>query len=73
MNILYFTVNKHTSYVGDVEEATGWKTIYIYSIEDNIPNIIDEIEAPNEAVSEVAISDWLEDNGDDTEYEFIQL
>ena len=73
MKILYFTVNKHTEYVGDVEEATGWKTIYIYSITDNIPKLMDEIDVSNERVSVDAIKHWLEGNEDHTEYVFEQL
>ena len=73
MNTLYFTIGKHLVNVGDIEEASGWKTIYVYKIEDNVPKLQAEIEALNESHSSDEIQTWLDNNGDETEYNFTEL
>lgn len=73
MNTLYFTVGKHLVNVGDIEEASGWKTIYVYKIEDNVPKLQAEIEALNESQCSDEIQTWLDNNGDETEYTFTEL
>lgn len=73
MNTLYFTVGKHLVNVGDIEEASGWKTIYVYKIEDNVPKLQAKIEALNESQCSDEIQTWLDDNGDETEYTFTEL
>ena len=76
MSILYYTVEKQLRSGDDcvnISETTGWKTIRIYRIEDSIPKLIAEIEALLITSSINEIETWLDNNDDNTEYEFIEL
>ena len=70
-HILYYVVEKLTQDVGDdIQELTGWKTITVYDIIDNKPDMVCTIEGENINNTEEEISDYLNDNGyGDTNYE----
>lgn len=72
---LYYVVEKELQSYGDGEECTGFKSISLYSINDNVPTsmgVIDGVE--NETKSTDAIQIYLDDNGyEDEDFEMIQL
>lgn len=71
---LYYTVEKYTEFINEVEETTGVKGITVYEMIDNIPKIFCQIESYNNASSELEIQEWLDDNGyEDKEFEFVIL
>ena len=72
-NTLYYTVEKQTHDVIGFEECTGWKTLTVYTIEHNVPKVMCELEARNESSSESEIQTWLDEEGDEKEYQFVQL
>jgi len=74
MKKLFYTVEKQTKTIDTVEECTGWKTIQIYEIEDNLPKMLMQIEVHNDDSSVEEIQTWLNNNGfDDREYVFVWL
>jgi hypothetical protein len=72
---LYYTVDKELRGAGDgIEETTGFKTICVFEIANDIPKPWFEIEESNHRVSEEAIKEWLDHNGfGDRNYKFVQL
>jgi hypothetical protein len=72
---LYYTVEKETEFINEVQECTGFKSITMYSIENNTPEVIAQItDARNEDDSQEMILDYLNDNGfGDDDFEMIQL
>ena len=74
MRKLYYTVEKETHQVGEFEEITGFKTVTVYDIENNIPTKFFELEISNDENTKEAINDYLSDNGyGDETFELIQL
>ena len=74
MRKLYYTVEKELQQVGDFEETTGFKTVTVYDIENNIPTKFFELEISNDENTKEAINDYLSDNGyGDETFELIQL
>ena len=73
---IYYTVEKHTEMLIDfIEECTGYKTITVYEIKDNIPIKFFELpDRSNSDNSQKEILNWLNDNGyGDDEYKLILL
>tara|TARA_R110002050_G_scaffold79261_12_gene169467 strand:- start:15189 stop:15416 length:228 start_codon:yes stop_codon:yes gene_type:complete len=71
---LYYTVEKQTQTIDTIEECTGWKTIQVYEIVNDIPKIWFDIEARNDDYTNVQIQNWLDNNGfGDREYDMIWL
>lgn len=72
---LYYVVEKELHGIDDVEETTGNKRITGYDIDTQSMSlvIIFEIECENDNNSEVEISTYLENNGDEEDYNMIQL
>ena len=74
MRKLYYTVEKELQQVGDFEETTGFKTVTIYDIENNIPTKFFELEISNDENTKEAINEYLSDNGyGDETFELIIL
>ena len=74
MRKLYYTVEKELQQVGDFEETTGFKTVTVYDIENNIPTKFFELEISNDENTKEAINEYLSDNGyGDETFELIQL
>ena len=74
MRKLYYTVEKETHQVGEFEETTGFKTVTVYDIENNIPTKFFELEISNDENTKEAINEYLSDNGyGDETFELIQL
>jgi len=61
---LYYTIEKELQSNGECEETTGFKSISLYSIENNTPEIIAQInDVELSTKSTDAIQDYLNDNG----------
>ena len=74
MRKLYYTVEKELQQVGDFEETTGFKTVTVYDIENNVPTKFFDLETSNEENTEDVINDYLSDNGyGDETFELIIL
>ena len=74
MQKLYYTVEKELQQVDDFEETTGFKTVTVYDIENNIPTKFFELEVSNDENTKEAINEYLSDNGyEDETFELIQL
>ena len=74
MRKLYYTVEKELQQVGDFEETTGFKTVTVYDIENNIPTKFFDLEISNDENTKEAINEYLSDNGyGDETFELIQL
>ena len=74
MRKLYYTVEKELQQVDDFEETTGFKTVTIYDIENNIPTKFFDLEISNDENTKEAINEYLSDNGyGDETFELIQL
>ena len=73
--ILYYVVEKLTQDVGDdIHELTGWKTITVYTIENNKLVKFFDIEGENSLNTEDEIQDYLDDNGyGDEDIKFVEL
>lgn len=72
---LYYVVEKLTTDVGDdIHELSGWKTITVYTVEDNEIKEWFELEGENALKTQDEIQDYLDDNGySDEEFEMKQL
>lgn len=70
---LYYTVEKQLEYIDEVGETNGWKTITVYTIENNLPKQFCQFEAQLENSSEEEIQTYLDNNGFDSEYNFVLL
>lgn len=66
MKKYYYTVYLNTNQYDDVIECDGSKRIYLYSIENNIPKQIADIECDYSDISEEIIHDWLWENNIDS-------
>ena len=76
MKIVYYTVEREVDWIDEeVAELNGFKSINIYSIEDNIPKsmgVITDLELNINSKS--AIQEYLNDNGyEDKKFEFVLL
>ena len=72
-NILYYTVEKQLIDIDGIEEATGWRDIVVYTIEDNIPKIMFEFDAPSGNPTEEEIQTWLDNEEIGEEFKFVRL
>ena len=71
---LYYTIEKETEFINEVEECTGMKNIAVYEIANDKPKLWFDLDVPNEDRTEESIDEWLIDNGfEDRQYDFIQL
>jgi hypothetical protein len=71
---LYYTIEKETEFIKEVEECTGMKNIAVYEIVKDKPELWFELDVPNEDRADESIDEWLIDNGfEDRQYDFIQL
>jgi hypothetical protein len=72
---LFYVVDKELQGIDGFEEATGFKTISLYSAHDSDISPIGVInDVANEDSTKEAIQEYLDDNGmGDEEYEFKQL
>ncbi len=71
--ILYFVVEKQL-HGDDVMETTGWKTITVYEIINNVPKIFCNLEAKLEDNTVNEIRNYLDENGhSDETFKFLQL
>lgn len=74
MRKLYYTVEKELQQVGDFEETTGFKTVTVYDIENNVPTKFFDLEISNDENTKEAINEYLSDNGyGDETFELIIL
>ena len=74
MSTLYYTIDKETQTIDDIEECTGLKTITIYQITLDKPKVWAIIETSDPADSETTIKEWLEENGyEDRNYKLVIL
>ena len=76
MKKLYYVVEKNLQSVGEVEETTGHKTIFMYEITSkNEIHLIDTAECLIEDNTEKVIQDYLDNSGKSDKYfeELIQL
>jgi hypothetical protein len=74
MRKLYYVVTKQLEDIDGFEEATGWKSIDVYEIKDNVPVVFAQLECANSDSSTEAITDYLTDNHSGLEeVELIQL
>ena len=74
MKTLYFVVEKELEDIDGVGTTNGLKTINIYEIIDNKPEVFLLLDSTNDVDSKDAINNYLEDNGfGDDEFELIQL
>lgn len=72
-NILYYTVEKQLIDIDGIEEATGWRDIVVYTIEDSIPKIMFEFDAPSGNPTEEEIQTWLDNEEIGEEFKFVRL
>lgn len=72
---LYYVIEKELQLIDTVEEATGFKTIRVYEIENDRPSNFCEInDVSIEDNSRKEIQDWLDDNGyGDETFDLINL
>jgi hypothetical protein len=71
---IFYFVRKELQSVGDIEETTGYKTVTLYNIVDDKPELIDILDLENSANSEEEIQEYLDDNGfGDETFELIEL
>ena len=71
---IYYTTQKQLHTIDTIEETTGWKTIWAYTIENNIPKLWFEIEARNDNSTIDEIQTWLDNNGyEDDEFTMFEL
>ena len=74
MKILYYIIKKQTVKTGNVGVFTGWKSIQVYEIVNNVPKMFCDIEAMIDRSNENEIQVWLDQNGyEDKEFEFVPL
>lgn len=68
--VLYFTIEKEEK----DDRLTGFKTVTVYDMVNNKPEMLASIDCSNEDSSTDAIQDYLNNNGyGDDEFELIQL
>ncbi len=71
---LYYVVERQLEDIDGNEETTGWKTITVYEIANDIPKMWFDIECTSNKHSESMIQHWLNDNGfGERQYKFKQL
>ena len=72
---LYYSVTKETEVINESDECTGFKSIRMYSIQNNELDCIGTInDVNNSEISIDVIQDWLNDNGyGDDEFDFYIL
>ena len=74
MTNLYYTIERQTQMIDTIEECTGWDTIRVYEIANDIPKLWFELEAKSENFIFQEIQTWLDNNGfEDREYFFTEL
>ena len=72
---LFYIVDLELQHVdGEIQETTGWKTIRVYEIENNVPTKFCNLDIEISDNSEEAIQEYLDENGHgDETFEFIEL
>ena len=63
MKKFYYTIEKQLHSYDNVQETSGWKYVNIYSIENNTPKLVGNLDILNETNTEVAIAEKLEKEG----------
>jgi hypothetical protein len=71
----FYVVEKELQGIGNFEETTGWKTVTMYDIDVQAMNMVEvcQLEILNEDNSVEVLKEWLVEQEDENEYEFIQL
>jgi hypothetical protein len=71
----FYVVEKELQGIGNFEETTGWKTVTMYDIDAQAMNMVEvcQLEILNEDNSVEVLKEWLVEQEDENEYEFIQL
>jgi hypothetical protein len=71
----FYVVEKQLEDYDGVEETNGWKTVTMYDIDAQAMNMVEvcQLEVPNSEKSVEALKEWLAEQEDENEYEFIQL
>ena len=71
---LYYTVERELERINDTLKTTGFKTITMYSIDNNVPEKIGDLYIENEGNSIDMMDEYLSDNGyGDESFDFILL
>lgn len=72
---LYYSVTKETEVINESDECTGFKSIRMYSIQNNELDCIGTInDVNNSEISIDVIQEYLDDNGySDDEFDFYIL
>ena len=61
--ILYYVVEPQLDCIDGFRESNGWKTVTVYTIEENVPKQFFEIECGYSDNSLEKIQEYLDDNG----------
>jgi len=71
----FYVVEKQYDDFDGVEGTNGWKTITMYDIDAQAMNMVEvcQLEIPNREKSVEVLKEWLIEQEDENEYEFIQL
>lgn len=70
---IFYVIEKETQTTDCIEECTGWKNIWAYTINDNQPKLLCQIQARNDDDTVSELQQWLDENNFTDEYEFDQL
>jgi hypothetical protein len=71
----FYVVEKQLQGIDNFEETTGWKTVTMYDIDAQAMNMVEvcQLEMRNSENSVEVLKEWLAEQEDENEYEFIQL
>jgi hypothetical protein len=71
----FYVVEKQLQGIDNFEETTGWKAVTMYDIDAQAMNMVEvcQLEIPNREKSVEVLKEWLIEQEDENEYEFIQL
>lgn len=64
MNTVYYVVQKELEENGGIEETTGNKSIYLYQIENNKPNLLGVVETTNDTETLTVAREAIDNMGD---------
>jgi hypothetical protein len=70
---LYYTVNKYTEFINEIEECTGTKEISVYQMVNNEPIEVFCIDCYNEQNTIEEIKEWFVEHDRDIDFELVQL
>ena len=72
--ILYYVDRPDIECVEDAEQVSGWKTVTIYTIEENVPKQFFSVDCDLYDNPEEVIQEYLDDNGyGDETFKMVQL